>query len=162
MDGSDLDEIMAAWERERPDLDMAPLRISLLMRRAMELAERRRTALLSDYGLTSSGIDLLATLRRSGEPYRRTPSELAKSSLLTAGGISQRLDRLERSGMVTRSIDADDRRVIHVQLTTRGLAAIDEVLAPYMAQEHEMLAGLTEKQRAKFEWLLLRFLASNS
>jgi DNA-binding MarR family transcriptional regulator len=161
MDVSDLDEITAAWKRERPDLDMAPLRISLLLRRTMEVAERRRVALLNEYDLSPSGIDLLATLRRSGNPYRRTPSELARASLLTAGGISQRLDRLERAGMVTRTIDVDDRRVIHVQLTAKGLEAIDAVLGPYMAQEREMLDGLTERQQGELEKLLLRFLASN-
>ena len=162
MDLSDLDEIMAAWKDERPDLDMAPLRISLLLRRALEVAERRRVSLLAEYGLSPSAVDLLATLRRAGAPYRRTPSELARSSLLTAAGISQRMRVLERAGLITRTINEDDRRMIHVELTEKGLEAIDTVLGPYMSQEHDMLSGFTERQRGELERLLQRFLATNS
>jgi DNA-binding MarR family transcriptional regulator len=162
MDLSDLNEILAAWKRERPDLDMAPLRISLLLRRALEVAERRRLSLLTEYGLSPSALDLLATLRRAGAPYRRTPSELARSSLLTAAGISQRMRLLERAGFITRTINEDDRRMIHVELTEEGLKTIDTVLGPYMSQERDMLSAFTKRERGELERLLQRFLATNS
>ena len=155
MDTTDLDEVIATWKRERPDLDMEPLRVSMLLRRALEVLERRRLDLLSTFDLTPSGLDLLAALRRVGQPYRLTPSDLARGSLLTAGSISQRLARLEEAGMVERSVDRNDRRVVQVELTKKGLATIDKVLGPYMAQENEMIGGLGERQRRQLERLLL-------
>jgi len=162
MDVSDLDEIIVAWKRERPDLDMGPLRISMLLRRALEVCERRRVELLSASELTPSGIDLLASLRRSGPPYRQTPSELARMSLLTAGSISQRLARLEQTGMVARSVDPKDRRVVQVELTDKGRTVVDDVLGPYMDQEREMISGLSERQCRELERLLMTIVAASS
>jgi DNA-binding MarR family transcriptional regulator len=162
MDVNGLDEIVAAWKRERPDVDMSPLRITMVLRRALDVFERRRHELLSASGLTPSGLDLLSALRRSGPPYRQTPSELAKASLLTAGSISQRLARLEEAGMVARSVDPGDRRVIQVELTDKGLATIDSVLGPYMEQELKMVSSLTDRQRRDLERLLLILVQASS
>jgi DNA-binding MarR family transcriptional regulator len=154
MNPHDLDDIVASWRRERPDLDMSALRISVPLRHALESWERRRVDLLSEFGLTPSGLDILAALRRAGAPYRRTPSELARESLLTAGSISQRLSRLESAGLVTRNVDLDDRRVVRVELTDEGLHAIDVVLAPYMEQEQAIVSALSERQQRDLQRLL--------
>lgn len=159
-DRIDLDEILGHWARERPDLDMSPLRITLLLRRVFEAADRRRGALLAEHDLSTAAIDLLSVLRRLGPPYRSTPSELAQLMLITAGGVTQRLARLVDAGLVKRSTDPNDRRSIHVELTKRGLKLVDSVLEPYMEQERQMLSDLTVKEREALEHLLSKLLDS--
>lgn len=154
----DVDEMLRDWGRERPDLDMSPLRITLLLRRVFEAADRRRNALLAEYDLSTSALDLLSVLRRLGPPHRSTPSELAELMLISAGGVTQRLARLVDAGLVQRSIDPDDRRSAHVQLTKRGVKLVDAVLAPYMEQERQMLSTLGAKERETLERLLARML----
>ena len=159
-DQIDLDEILADWTHERPDLDMSPLRITLLLRRVFEAADRRRNTLLAEHGLSTAAIDLLSVLRRLGPPYRSTPSELAQLMLITAGGVTQRLAKLADAGLVKRSTDADDRRIVHVELTKRGLKLVDSVLTPYMEQELQMLSDLDAKERERLEHLLSKLLES--
>lgn len=156
MEEHELESIVADWKRERPDVDMSPLRITLPLRRAMEVFERHRAGFLAEHGLSAATLDLLAVLRRRGAPFRSTPSELARSLLITAGGVSQRLDRLEAAGLVTRSMASEDRRSVYVELTERGREVVDEVLGPYMEHEADLLQRFTAKERATLSRLLSR------
>jgi DNA-binding MarR family transcriptional regulator len=142
-----VDLILEDWRRERPDLDPSPMGIFGRVTRAYSRAHRRLEALLLDFDLTPASFDVLANLRRAGAPYRRTPSELATSSMLTSGALTGRLDKLERQGLIEREPAPADRRIMYARLTDKGLRLIDEVIAAHLEQEEQMLAGLSANQR---------------
>jgi DNA-binding MarR family transcriptional regulator len=142
-----VDSILEDWRRERPDLDPSPMGVFGRITRVYSLAHRRLEALLAPYQLTPASFDVLANLRRAGPPYRRTPSELASSSMLTSGGMTGRLDKLEQHGLITRVPTRSDRRVMYAQLTDRGKELIDEVVCAHLDQEEKMLVGLSGQQR---------------
>lgn len=109
-------------------------------------ADLRRT--FAEHGLDPASFDVLATLRRSGPPYRLTPAELMRTSMVTSGAVTQRLDRLEARGLVARTPSESDGRVVHVALTADGRTLIDQALPDHVANEHRLLAGLTAPRRA--------------
>jgi DNA-binding MarR family transcriptional regulator len=142
-----VDLILDDWRRERPDIDPSPMGVFGRITRVYGRAHRRLEALLSHYDLTPASFDVLANLRRAGPPYRRTPSELASSSMLTSGALTGRLDRLEHQGLIAREPAPADRRVMYARLTDEGLRMIDEVITAHVDQEEQMLAGLSVTQR---------------
>lgn len=142
----EVDEILDQWRAERPDLDPTSMGVFGRLARARTLAEGRLTATLERFGLSLSSFDVLANLRRSGSPFRKTPSELASSSMLTSGGITFRLDRLESDGLIRRVPSDTDRRVVYAELTPAGRALIDEVIVSHLATEAAMLEGLTTRE----------------
>lgn len=142
-----VDRVEAAWRRERPDIDVTSVGIISRLWRVGRHLERERKDRLGELGTDRVTLDVLAMLRRSGPPYTRTAGELTHSSLITSGGVSQRLDKLERAGLVTRRIHEHDRRRIDVQLTPEGMKLVDEVLSDLMAHESELLAVLTDTDR---------------
>ncbi|NRQ40349.1 MarR family transcriptional regulator [Nonomuraea sp. NN258] len=109
-------------------------------------AELRRT--FATHGLDSASFDVLATLRRSDPPHRLTPNELMRASMVTSGAVTQRLDRLEQRGLVTRTPSESDGRVVHVTLTAAGHALVERVLPDHLATENRVLAGLGADRRA--------------
>jgi DNA-binding MarR family transcriptional regulator len=144
------------WRRERPDIDMRSLHVFMTLRLVLQDAERQRALIFERHGVTPRTVDLLVALRRVGPPYMVTPSKLAQALVLTPGGVSQRLDRLEQEGLVRRTIDRDDRRVIWVQLTARGVKRLDDLMVEYMAHEEAMLAALSDADRKTLARLLAK------
>lgn len=142
-----VDHILEDWRRERPDLDPSPMGVFGRVTRVYSLAHRCLEALLADYKLSPASFDVLANLRRAGAPYRRTPSELASSSMLTSGTMTGRLDKLEQQGLIERLPAPSDRRVMYAQLTSLGVELIDEVVRAHLDQEEQMLAVLSPSQR---------------
>ena len=122
--GDAMDEILEQWSRERPDLDCSPMgvigRISQLQREVF-LAQR---ATFARHGLDAPAFDVLAALRRAGEPYQLTPTALMRTALVTSGAITQRLDRLEEKGLITRGRSDVDGRAVVVTLTEAGRTAL--------------------------------------
>jgi DNA-binding MarR family transcriptional regulator len=119
------------------------------LKRLNRLLEGELRKVFAAHGLDAASFDVLATLRRSEPPHRLTPAQLMQAAMVTSGAISQRLDRLEASGLVGRSRSEADARVVHVQLTERGRALIDEALPDHVANEHRLLAALgTDEQDA--------------
>jgi DNA-binding MarR family transcriptional regulator len=149
-----VDLLLGQWARERPDLDVSPMgvvgRISRLARR-IDVAQRETFA---RYDLDPAGFDVLATLRRSGEPYALTPGDLMRSAMVTSGAITQRLDRLETRGLVTRGPHPDDGRGVLVTLTPSGRALVDRILPEHLATEQRLLAGLAPADREDLARLL--------
>ena len=149
-----VDLILSQWQRERPDLDRSPMavvgRISRIARR-IDLAQR---ATFARYELDPPAFDVLATLRRSGEPFALTAGDLMRSAMVTSGAITQRLDRLEARGLVRRDPHPDDGRVVLVSLTPAGRQLVDRVLPDHLATEERLLAGLTPQQRTALADLL--------
>lgn len=141
-----VDRIVAQWGAVRPDLDVSPMAVIGRLSRASLLvdAELRRT--FERHGLDRASFDVLATLRRSGGVL--APGALTRSTMVTSGAITQRLDRLEARGLVARARNAADGRGVHVRLTDAGCALIDAALPDHVATEHRLLASLSDAQRA--------------
>ncbi|SHK09554.1 DNA-binding transcriptional regulator, MarR family [Pseudonocardia thermophila] len=154
-----IDRVEAAWRKERPDIDVSSVGIISRLWRVSRHLERVRKERLAELGTDRVTLDVLAMLRRSGPPYRRTAGELTRSSLITSGGVSQRLDKLERAGLISRHIHPKDRRRIEVQLTPEGMALVDSVLADLMEHENQLLSVLTERDRGELRRLLKILLA---
>lgn len=149
-----VDMIIEQWHRERPDVDVSPLAVFGRLHRGYQ----RYTMLLNEvferHDITMAAFDVLATLRRSGPPYRRTAGELAGISLVSTGGVTLRLDRLEKAGLIIRERDPEDRRVVYARLTDLGMTVTDRVVEEHFANERRMLAGLTETERRQLARLL--------
>ena len=142
-----VDRILEQWRTERPDLDTSPIAVVGRVSAAARRVDVRLRRTFARHGLDGASFDVLATLRRTGAPYRLTPGELMRTAMVTSGAITQRLDRLESRGLVTRTAAAQDGRSVLVTLTGTGLALVDEVLPGHLATEELMLAGLDPAQR---------------
>jgi DNA-binding MarR family transcriptional regulator len=154
-----VDVIEQAWRRERPDVDGSSIGIITRVWRLARVLDRARAEILAALGTDAVTLDALATLRRAGAPYRLTAGEMQRRSLVTAGAITQRLDKLERQGLVRREHDEKDGRVVHVLLTARGKRLVDGIFASLMDQEQRVLAPLTPEERARLTALLRRWLS---
>jgi DNA-binding MarR family transcriptional regulator len=153
-----VDSLMAAWRRERPDIDVSSIAVltrALLIGRHLQKA---RDGALRELGTDTPTLDVLATLRRAGAPYRLRTSEIEAATMVTAGAVSQRLDRLEARGLVRRIRDDGDRRVIYISLTTHGRELVDGVVAGLMKREELLLTPFDERERHTLERLLARWL----
>ncbi|WP_395292776.1 MarR family winged helix-turn-helix transcriptional regulator [Kitasatospora hibisci] len=141
-----VDRAVRQWGAERPDLDVSPMEVIGRLKRLTRLVDAELKKTFAEHDLDAASFDVLATLRRSGPPYRLTPTGLLESSMVTSGAISQRLDRLEARGLVTRTPSGSDGRSRDVALTPEGHALIDRALPDHLATEHRVLAGLDESQ----------------
>jgi DNA-binding MarR family transcriptional regulator len=153
-----VERVMAAWRRERPDIEVSSIAVLtrvLLIGRHLQKARDRE---LRELGTDTPTLEVLATLRRCGVPYRLRTSEIEAATSVTAGAISQRLDRLEARGFVRRTRDDGDKRVIYVSLTKTGRELIDAVVAGLMAREELLLTPFNERERKTLERLLKRWL----
>jgi DNA-binding MarR family transcriptional regulator len=154
-----LDEIVAQWRRERPDLDVAALGELGRLFRASQLADAALTEGLAGHQLQRGWFDLLAALRRAGPPYELNPTDLMGATMLSSGGMTKRLDRLEEAGLVERRPDPTDRRGTLVRLTRRGKTAIDKAVETHVANEERLLRSLSAADRRALDKVLRRLLA---
>jgi DNA-binding MarR family transcriptional regulator len=158
VDRDSVDNIEDAWLRERPDIDCSSIGVITRIWRLARHLERARAETLAALGTDASTLDALATLRRAGKPYRLTAGEMHRRSLVTAGAITQRLDKLEAARLVRRVRDRRDARVVHVTLTSRGRRLVDSVFVALMRQEQAILAPFTAGERRHLARLLRRWL----
>ncbi|MET7996718.1 MarR family transcriptional regulator [Amycolatopsis sp. NPDC005232] len=149
-----VDGILAQWRRELPEVNAAPMAVFGRIHRVFLRYQVHVTDTFNSYGINAAAFDILAALRRNGAPYRQTAGALAETSLITTGGISLRVDRLEKAGLVIRERDDEDKRVVYVQLTDKGLGLIEEVAAEHFANEESLLVGLTATERRQLAQLL--------
>ncbi len=158
----EVDRIIEAWRRERPDLDVTPLEVlSRVSRLARHLDRRRRDAFagvsIDGAGLEPWEFDVLAALRRSGPPYELSPSELMAQTLVTSGTMTTRVEKLAGRGLVRRRRrETGDRRGVRVQLTEAGREAADAALEGLLAHERSLLADLSPRDRDQLASLLRR------
>jgi DNA-binding MarR family transcriptional regulator len=138
----EVDTIVEAWSRERPDLDVAPMEVLSRISRLARHLDRLRANAFTAHDLESWEFDVLAALRRSGPPYRLSPGQLLRETLVTSGTMTNRVDRLAARGLVARQDHPDDRRGVLVQLTGAGRDAVDAALAELLAAERGILAAL--------------------
>ncbi|MFI7385629.1 MarR family winged helix-turn-helix transcriptional regulator [Streptomyces sp. NPDC049813] len=149
-------QIVADWARERPELDTSPLEVLARLHRSFLRYNTRLNASIERHGLSVAGFDVLTALRRAGAPYRLTAGQLADSGLVSSAGVTLRMDRLEKDGLIVRERDADDRRVVYSRLTGEGLAKVDEVFAEHLDNERRMLAGVSPAERRQLARLLAK------
>ncbi|MGW7273183.1 MarR family winged helix-turn-helix transcriptional regulator [Streptomyces sp. NPDC054864] len=158
-----IDELRAQWHRERPDMDAAGLDAMALVgriKRADHLLSKGMKPIFAEHGLEFPEFDVLATLRRVGAPHELTAGGLLKTAMVTSGAITNRLDKLERKGMIERHPDPSDRRAIRVRLTEAGRELVDRAVVDHVANEERMLAPLSAADRRALDGALRRLLVS--
>ena len=154
-----VDEILAEWARERPELDTTAMGVVGRLMLVARLADDRLSAPLRDRGLERGWFDLLAALRRAGRPYELNPKALMEAVMLSSGGMTKRLDSMERAGLIERRPDPADRRGTLVRLTAAGKRAVDRAVALHVANEDRLLASLGHDEVAVLDGLLRGLLA---
>jgi DNA-binding MarR family transcriptional regulator len=140
------DEVVRQWAQQRPDLDPAPMRTFTRLWRTARAADEHLQRVFDEHGLEAGWFDVLATLRRAGAPYRLSAGTLARGLVMSTGGMTKRLDKLQAAGLVERSPDPDDRRGVLVSLTPRGLKLVDRAVEDHLANERRLLEVLTDRE----------------
>jgi len=153
-----VDEVLTQWQSERPDLDTSPMGVTGRVSRLSRNLEMSLKSVFENHGINLGEFDVIATLKRSGKPYRLTPTQLLKSSMLTSGAMTNRLDQLEKTGLIAREADPNDRRSITVALTPVGLKLVDKAVEDHVANLHRVLSPLTDKEAATLSGLLRKLL----
>ncbi len=154
-----IDEILTQWQHEAPDLDLSSLAVVGRILRLARLLEKHRETVLADFDLNVWAFDMLATLRRQGPPYQLKPTDLYGLLMLSSGAMTNRIDRLEKEGLVTRLRDPGDRRSVMVQLTDQGIQRVDAVMPVLFERENQLLEALSETEAETLVALLKRTLA---
>jgi DNA-binding MarR family transcriptional regulator len=154
------DEVVAQWREQRPDLDPTPMATFTRLWRAARAADESMAAVFAEHGLEPGWFDVLATLRRAGPPFRLSAGTLARGLVMTTGGMTKRLDRLQTAGLVGRTPDPDDRRGVLVSLTKQGLEVVDRAVGDHLANEARLLEALTDRERRALDGALAKLLAA--
>ena len=158
----EVDGLVMAWRRERPDLDVAPMEVLSRVSRLAHLLDRERAEAFGAHQLESWEFDVLAALRRAGAPFALTPGRLVRETLVTSGTMTNRVDRLAARGLVQRDNHPDDRRGVLVQLTDSGRAKVDAALTDLLVAEQTILTPLSPVDQDQLVGILRRLLSRGS
>jgi DNA-binding MarR family transcriptional regulator len=153
-----VDRMIEQWRAEWPGLDVSPIGVIGRISRLSRELEARLEPVYRAHGLEHGWHDVLATLRRSGPPYRLRATEFTRTLMITSSGATKRLDRLEQAGLIERHPDPQDRRGTLIGLTPKGSAMIDGVTEAHLANERRLLEALTEAERTELADLLRKLL----
>ncbi|MFD3542849.1 MarR family winged helix-turn-helix transcriptional regulator [Streptomyces sp. NPDC058662] len=154
-----VDAITAQWYAVRPDLETAPMAVFGRIYRITKSMGDAMEATYGRFGISRGEFDVVATLRRSGAPYTLSPRQLSATLMLTTGGMTGRLDKLEKAGLLCRRPDPHDRRGLQVTITDRGLALVDEAVTAGLEVQRAALTGLSDEEVAVLTGLLRKLLA---
>ncbi|CAM3239256.1 MarR family winged helix-turn-helix transcriptional regulator [Vibrio neptunius] len=149
-----IDRVVEQWAKEKPELDTEPMAIMGRLLRIAKHMETEVTQLHKRYDLKLGEFDVLATLRRSGSPFRLTPSELIDSMMLTSGAMTNRLDKLESKRLIAREHSKQDRRSVTVQLTDEGFTLIDKIIEEHAQVQHKLVKGMNSNQKRQINQIL--------
>lgn len=153
-----IDQLHKDWKAERPDLDSSAMGIVGRLVLLGERMKKNANDTLSPFGIGYTDLDVLATLRRSGDPYRLRPADLLQAILIQSGSLTACLDRLERSALIERVPTPNDRRSRSVELTQKGKALIEEAITTRFNEANEAVACLTKAEQNTLETLLRKLL----
>ncbi|MGP8305240.1 MarR family winged helix-turn-helix transcriptional regulator [Vibrio sp. YIC-376] len=142
-----IDRVVEQWLKEKPDLDTQPMAIMGRLMRIAKHMETRVAELHKQYDLKMGEFDVLATLRRAGAPYCLTPSALIESMMLTSGAMTNRLDKLEKKGLISREHSKEDRRSVTVELTSDGLKLINNLILEHVEVQRDFIRGLSDEEK---------------
>lgn len=159
--GDEVDQIVAAWRRERPDLDVWPMEVWSRISRLAQNLEQLRAQAFATQQLTVWEFDVLAALRRAGQPYRLSAGQLVEQTHVTSGTITTRVDRLVARGLVQRLADPADGRAVLVELTANGRQLVDAAAASLTQAEAEFLT-LDKAEQEQLAALLRRLLRADA
>jgi DNA-binding MarR family transcriptional regulator len=154
----EVDRIVEAWQRERPDLDVAPLQVLSRVTRLARHLDRARAAAFAGHGLEAWEFDVLAALRRAGPPYQLSPGQLVAQTMVTSGTMTNRIDRLTGRGLVQRLPDPADGRGVMVRLEPTGRSLVDAALTDLLRIEDGVLTRLRGGDRDQLAHLLRELL----
>lgn len=160
--GDEVDAIVAAWQRERPDLDVEPLHVLSRLDRLAGVLGLRRIEIFARHDLRPHEFDVLAALRRAGSPFRLTAGDLAAQTHVTSGTMTSRVDGLARRGLVTRVPDSDDGRLVRVELTDEGAAIVEDAFEELLGVERDLLTPIAAESLEPLAQTLRALLASAS
>jgi len=149
-----VDLLRGQWARELPDLDTEPMALLGRAYRITRLARPRIEANFARFGIDGGEFDVLAALRRSGAPFRLAPTQLYGLLMISSGGLTHRLRRLEKAGLVAREPSPEDARSLLVRLTDEGRALVEAAYRADMAMEGELLRLLDPGDRRALADLL--------
>jgi len=154
-----VDKIIQQWNTQRPDLDVSSMSLIGRVKRVGEHLSKAMNKTFAQYQLNSASFDVLATLRRSGEPYALSPNDLLKTMMVTSGTMTNRIDQLAKAGLVERIANPNDGRSFIIALTQSGFALIDQAVTAHVATQKKLTSGLTGSERRDLDELLTKFLA---
>jgi DNA-binding MarR family transcriptional regulator len=153
-----IEDTIAAWRRERPGLDLSGMAVVARLLRVARRFDEAQDEFFAALGLKPGWLDVLGALRRTGDPYRLTPTKLSEEALISTAGMTNRLDRLEQAGLIRRLPDPDDRRGVLVELTNDGLELVDAAVDAHRGLSRRLLAGLEGTEREELDALLKKLL----
>jgi len=153
-----IDQIVMQWNRERPDLDVTPMSLIGRLKRIMQHLSQGMEKTFAKHGLNSASFDVLATLRRSGAPYRLSPGELLATMMVTSGTMTNRVDQLVKSELAERVQNPEDGRSVIIGLTDKGFAIIDAAVTEHVQTQTNLMSSLSEEESAAFNVLLSKLL----
>ncbi|WP_454849617.1 MarR family winged helix-turn-helix transcriptional regulator [Rhizobium binxianense] len=159
-DADHVDRLRAQWEKELPDLDTEPMSILGRAYRLSNLVRPSIEATFAEFGLDRGEFDVIGTIRRAGPPYRMTPTELYRQLMISSGGLTHRLDRLEKAGLVSRERSAQDGRSFVVVLTEAGVERAGLAFREDMRREAGYIEGLAPAEREQLAALLRTLLGA--
>ncbi len=157
-EADEVDELVAAWRRERDDLDLAPVEVFSRITRLARLLDLARREAFTAHDIEPWEFDVLAALRRAGKPYQLSPGQLLRETMVTSGTMTNRIDRLTERELVDRSPDPGDRRGVLVGLTATGKRAVDGAFETLLDRERDLLGELTTVERRELADLLKRLM----
>ncbi|MCV9999085.1 MarR family transcriptional regulator [Pararhizobium sp. YC-54] len=160
MDEDHVDRILTQWRKERPDLDVEPMGLLGRLARLSTYLGREIDKTFLELGLSSASFDVLATLRRSGKPYRLSPGDLLATTMITSGTMTNRIDQLEKAGFVERLTNPKDRRSVLIALKPEGLDLVERAVTAHVANQHRLTALLDPDERAALDTIARKFLAA--
>ncbi|MEM1053000.1 MAG: MarR family transcriptional regulator [Pseudomonadota bacterium] len=153
-----VDKVLAQWRKERPDLDVGPMGLIGRVKRLNLLLAREMEKTWAEHDLNAASFDVLATLRRSGSPYALSPGDLMTSTMVTSGTMTNRIDQLEKAGLVERQQSEIDRRSFLIALSDTGFAVIDGAVTAHVATLHNLVSGLSKAEQDAMDSMLRAFL----
>ncbi len=154
--GGPMDSILAQWRRERPDLDTSVMAVCGDLWRAADRVREGVAANLAGDDLDLAGFDVLLTLRRQGRGRALSPSELAQDMMISTSAMTNRLDRLQKRGLIERQADPADRRALRIVLTETGFALADRIVVSHVATEERLVSALSAEERVELRRLLAK------
>ena len=153
-----IDKITKQWQRERPDLDVSPMGLIGRLGNITLHLSREMEKIFSQFGLNTSSFDVLATLRRAGDPYTLSPGEMLSTLMVTSGTMTNRIDQLEKAGWVIRKVNPEDGRGFLVSLTQEGLELINQVIEAHVENQKRLVSCLSQQEQQALNQLLKVFL----
>lgn len=149
-----VEQITRQWEQERPDLDVTAMGLIGRLARLYLAYSAEMQKTFAGFGLNSAKFDVLATLRRAGNPYVLSPGDLLKATMVASGTMTNRIDRLVADDLVERKVNPEDSRSFLIGLTPKGLLLIDRAIEAHVATQTRLVSGLSAAEIAQFKELL--------